>query len=163
MSSQIERYWAQFLGTLPSGARSPRLVEPFFFGIEPSDANEINPLVLAGIKTATGSLLWSIEADGKEMARVDDHWVVTDGGEVPVCIIRTTDVQVVPFEDVGVEYAHWGGEGDRTLDSWRDMYWTYISKECGRIGRSPNRRAPLVMERFEVVHSEPLEENGRGD
>jgi uncharacterized protein YhfF len=119
--------------------------------------------VLDGTKTATGCLLWSVEADGKRAARAGDHWVVTNGGDDPVCIIHTTDARVIPFDEVGSDYAWWGGEGDRTLASWRGLYWSYISGECKRIGRTPDPKAPLVMERFAVVYSSPLHAEHNGD
>jgi uncharacterized protein YhfF len=50
-----------------------------------------------------------------------------------------------------------GGERDRTLASWRDLYWSYITSECERLGRAPDPKAPLVMERFEVVYDTPLQ------
>jgi uncharacterized protein YhfF len=49
-----------------------------------------------------------------------------------------------------------GGEEDRSLESWREIYWEYIERECQRIGVEPNTHAPLVMERFRVVYAEPL-------
>ena len=110
--------------------------------------------MLDGTKTATGALLWSVEADGKQPARTGDFWIVPNGGDDPKCIIQTSDVHVLPFDEVGEEYARWGGEGDRSLDGWRRMYWSYIVKECMRIGRTPEPNAPLVMERFRMLYSE---------
>jgi uncharacterized protein YhfF len=155
--TRIDRYWAQYLASLPDGAVRPeRFVEAFFFGTEPNRAHEITPLVLEGTKTATGSLLWAIEADGKHVARPGDHWIVIDGPDLPRCIIETVDVKIIPFDEVGEAYARWGGEGERTLESWREMYWRYIESECERIGRAPEPSAPIVMERFRVVYAEPL-------
>ena len=157
--SHVDRYWAQFRASIPAGQTKPdRYVEAFFFGTKPHRAHEITPLVLNGTKTATGALLWAIEADGKQPARPGDFWIVTNGGDDPQCIIQTSDVRVLPFDEVGEEYAQWGGEGDRTLDSWRHMYWSYIESECNRIGRTPDPMAPLVMERFRVMYAEPLGE-----
>ena len=154
--SQVERYWEQFLASLAEDEQKPeRYVEAFFFGTRPDSAHEITPLVLDGTKTATGALLWAIEADGKRPARPGDLWIVTDGGDDPRCVIETIDVQVIPFDEVGSEYATWGGEEDRTFASWRRMYWRYIESECARIGRIPHEKAPLVMERFRVVYAEP--------
>jgi uncharacterized protein YhfF len=153
----VERYWAQFLGSIPAGEPRPEgYVEAFFFGTRPDRAHEINRLVLDGTKTATGSLLWSLEADGKRSARAGDYWIVTNGGDDPVCIIRTLDARVIPFDQVGEDYAWCGGERDRSLESWRDLYWDYIVSECRRIGRTPDAKAPLVMERFEVVYAESM-------
>ena len=157
--SRVDRYWAQFLASIPAGKTKPdRYAEAFFFGTDPGLAHEITPLVLDGTKTATGALLWSIEADGKQPAVAGDFWIVTKGGDDPQCIIQTSDVRVLPFDEVGEEYARWGGEGDGTLDSWRRMYWSYIGSECNRIGRMAEPKAPLVMERFRVVYAEGLAE-----
>lgn len=108
--------------------------------------------MLAGTKTATGSALWSYEANGKRLPEVGDHWVVTAGADDPVCIIETTEVRILPFDEVGADYARDGGEGDRSLASWRDIYWRYLVSEGSRIGREPSPKAPLVMERFRVVY-----------
>ena len=59
---------------------------------------------------------------------------------------------MIPFDEVPEDYAHWGGEGDRTLATWRPMYWRYIESECARIGRHADPKAPLVLERFRVVY-----------
>ncbi len=157
MTSKIARYWEQFLESLPAGGDPPpRCVEDFSFGTDPEDAAEIAELVIRGTKTATGSLLWALESDHKHRPCPGDHWIVTRGRDDPACVIRTLDAQVIPFDEVGVEYAHRGGEGDRTLASWRAMYWDYITWECARIRREPHEKAPLVMETFQVVYSEPL-------
>lgn len=155
--TRVERYWRQFLDSLPAGHPKPDgYVEAFFFGTKPEHAHEITRLVLDGEKTATGDALWSREAKGKPIPRVGDHWIVTNGGDDPVCVIRTVETQVIPFDEVGEQYAKWGGEGDRTLESWRAMYWSYLLSECKAIGRAPDPQTPLVMERFELVYSEPL-------
>jgi uncharacterized protein YhfF len=159
--SHVDRYWAQFLASLAEGeARPERYLEAFFFGTRPELAHEITPLVLDGTKTATGALLWALEADGRQPARPGDHSIVTNGGDDPQCVIRTSDVRVLPYDEVGAEYAEWGGEGDRTLDFWRRLYWSYIEAECARLGRAPHPKAPLVMERFRVVYAEPLRPAG---
>jgi uncharacterized protein YhfF len=156
----VDRYWAQFLAALPADrARPERYVEAFFFGTQPALAHEITALVLAGTKTATGALLWALEADGRRPARAGDLSIVTNGGDEPQCVIETIDARILPFDEVGEEYARWGGEGDRSLAGWRDLYWRYIEGECRRIGRAADPKAPLVMERFRVAYAEPLGED----
>jgi len=91
-----------------------------------------------------------------------DLWVVTNGDDDPACIIETTEVRTLPFDQVGADYARDGGEEDRTLASWRAMYWAYIGSECARIGREASEQTPLVMERFRVVYSEPLRAGASG-
>ncbi len=157
MATNVDRYWEQFLASLPAGASRPSTYrDTAAFGITWDDAGEIAPLVRNGTKTASGSLLWSNEVDGKPGPRPGELWIVLAGADEPVCIIETTEVRIIPYDEVPKEYAWEGGEGDRTLSDWRRMYWEYIVSECTRIGREPDRKAPLAMERFRVVYSEPL-------
>ena len=155
MTSNVDRYWEQYLESFPT--RVTRLyagVTPF--GITSEDARTIAPLVRDGIKTATGGLVWANEADGKPGPRPGDLWIVIAGADEPVCIIETTEVRIFPYDEVPDEYAWEGGEGDRSVRDWRRIYWKYIVSECNRIGREPSLKAPLAMERFRVVYSEPL-------
>ncbi len=142
----VKRYQEQFFASLPPETnKAPRFVEPVAFGFTPQDATEISKLVLDGVKTATGSLLWSYQADGKSLPRVGDPWLVIDG-ELQPGVRRPDDkCRQIPFNEVPEDYARWGGEGDCSLESWRRMYWRYIGLECKRIGREPTASAPMIM------------------
>jgi hypothetical protein len=73
MSDCLNRYWHQFLASLPAEAERPLgFGEPIAFGFTAKDATEISKLVLDQIKTATGSVLWSYEADGKALPQMGD-------------------------------------------------------------------------------------------
>lgn len=156
-TGKTERYWDQYLRSLPHGAHRPADYEgSFSFGLTPHDATEVAGLAVKGKKTATGDLLWSFEHDNKPIPKVGDHWIVVDGNGDPVCIIQTTDVSIIPYDQVPSAYARDGGEGDETLRSWRRLYWKYIVSECHRINREPVDNIPLVMERFTVVYKDPV-------
>ena len=160
MQTNVDRYWKQYLNSLPGGIpHQSAYADSFYFGTNRQDAHQISKLVLSGTKTATGSVKWSFEADEKPEPRAGDLSVITNGGDDPVCIIETTEVRIIPFDEVEEDYAVDGGERDRTLDSWRAMYWDHIISECARIGRSPSKKTPLIMERFRVVYSEVLADN----
>jgi len=157
MSTNVDRYWEQYLASLPPGAQRPSgHAGTAAFGLTEDDARAIAPLVRNGTKTASGGLVWSNDFDGTRGSRPGDLWIVIAGPDEPVCIIETTEVRVFPYDEVPKEYAWEGGEGDRTMADWRRMYWEYIVSECRRIGREPHRKAPLAMERFQVVFSDPL-------
>ena len=159
--TSVRQYWKQYLNSLPAGVeRRPSLAGSFSFGTNPTSAADIARLVVDGTKTATGSLLWTYEAGQRELPKRGDLWVVTHGGDDPVCIVETTAVEVLPYDEVSEAYARAGGEGDRSLASWRRIYWQYIEHECERIGRGPSEQTPLVMERFRVVYREPLHDRG---
>jgi uncharacterized protein YhfF len=156
MTGKVDRYWAQFLQSLPGDAERPRLYDAFSFGTSKESASTIAALVLEGVKTATGSPQWVHEAHGKPIPRPGDYSIVTDGDGEPVCIIQDVEVRIIPYNEVDAAFAWDGGEEDRTLESWRKIYWDYIVLECSRIGREPAEHTPLVCERFRVVYREPL-------
>lgn len=154
--TEVEKLWAHYLDSLPKEAPKPaRYYEAFAFGTSPESATELAALVKAGIKTATSSLAWSYEHDRKPLPRPGDLSIVLDGGGTPVCLIETTEIRIIPFSQVDPQFAFDGGEDDRSLESWREGYWTYIIAECNRIGRSPTPDVPMVCERFRLVDSNP--------
>jgi len=153
----VDRYWEQFLASLPQGEGRPSTYAGIAaFGLTWDDARDIAPLVLNGTKTASGTLVWSNQADGTPLPRSGEFRIVIAGTDEPVCVIETTEVRIIPYDEVPDEYALEGGEGDRSPADWRKIYWDYIVHECKRIGRKPNAKAPLAMERFRVVYAEPL-------
>ncbi len=81
--SDIDCYWEQLIQSRPPSAERPETYnDAFYFGITNEDAPEITPLVLNGTKTATGSLRWVYEAEGKPLPKVGDLNVVTDGNDI---------------------------------------------------------------------------------
>lgn len=157
MATNVERYWEQFQNSMPFGQERPtRYLEAFAFGFTLADASEIAQLVLAGTKIATGSVLWASQADRKPIPIAGDFSIVTLGGDDPVCVIETTEIRTIPFDEVTADYAWDGGEGDRSLASWREMYWNLIERECERLAMEPNPKTPLLMERFRLVYAAPL-------
>lgn len=127
-------------------------MDPFAFGDSEGLAEELGQLVLDGIKRATASLVWTYEVEGRAAPKHGDLSIVTSWDKRPLCIIETSDVEVVAFEEVSAEFAHAEGEGDATLPSWRRNHEAFFARECSRIGRMPSPRMPVVCERFQVVY-----------
>jgi uncharacterized protein YhfF len=144
--------WKQYLSTLPESQRDRQYFEAFQFGSGRAMADQIAHLVLDGIKTATSDLVWHIQARGKLQWRPGDEHVVLDGNWRPVCVIRTTELDVRRFKDVDEAFAYDYGEGDRTLEWWREHLFAWYANECREIGREPSEDMPLLCERFEVVY-----------
>lgn len=129
------------------------------FGNSPRMADELGALVLAGTKTATSSLYWAYEIDQEHIPAVGEFSVITDGQNQPICIIQTTAVHILPFDEVKPEFAYLEGEGERTLEYWRKVHWNFFSEECARIGKEPSLSMPVVCERFRRVYPMPPEIN----
>ena len=147
----IRPFWAQY-AAIAGEEVSARFYDAFHFDDNEPSANHLAALVLAGTKRATAGLLWSFESADKPSPKPGDLSVVTDWHGKPVCIIETTQVEIVPFEEVSAEFAATEGEGDGSLGYWRRAHWAYLGRECARIGRTPDQRMPVLCERLTVVY-----------
>jgi uncharacterized protein YhfF len=107
--------------------------------------------VLAGRKRATAGSLWAYELEKEPLPKVGDLSVITDWEGRARCVIRTTAVEVVPFDAVTPEFAATEGEGDGSLEYWRKAHWAFFTSELQGTGREPRPDMPVVCERFEVV------------
>ena len=145
--------WAQFLdsgsdaATLAAGASYTSW--QFGYGVEQGD--RLLAYVLQGIKRATAGALRTYEHEGEAVPRAGDFSVVTDGSGVARCVIRTTSVDIVPFDTVDEQFAHDEGEGDRSLAYWRQVHWDYFGRELSAMGQAATPDMSVVCERFEVV------------
>ncbi len=149
--THIQPFWKSFEATIGHGASS-RFYESFHFDDNETNANALGDIVLQGQKRATAGLLWSNEINDKPIPKVGDLSVVTNWQQEPLCIIETTQVEIVPYEEVSETFAAVEGEGDGSLRHWREVHWLYFSRECQRLGKEPSSRMPIICERFKVVY-----------
>jgi uncharacterized protein YhfF len=153
VATAADAFWQAYLETLPSGERSRTYFEAFQFGSGRAMADQEARLVMDGIKTATSDLIWHLEWNQKPIWNVGDEHIVLDGGWCPVCVIRTTQLETKRFCDVDAAFARDYGEGDRTLEWWREHLFAWYASECREIGVEPAQEMPLLCERFEVVYA----------
>jgi len=125
------------------------------YGDSPELSEELIELIRTGPKRAGTGLLWAMEHDGDAMPRVGDIEIVVDHNFEPALVTRLTSVEVVPFSQVSAEYAAIEGEGDGSLEYWREGHWRFFTRECARIGREPTQDMPVVCSVFELLASAP--------
>jgi sugar transferase EpsL len=157
-SEEVTRFWQAFLQHNPH-ITPDTPYETWHFGDHRELANELYPLVLAGKKNATAGLVWECEFDGEALPQPGGFSVITDFDGHPQCIIQTTDVRVLPFDEVDTQFAADEGEGDLSLDYWRQAHWRAFSRSCTRIGRQPEPKMPVVCERFRLLFPIHLPDN----
>ena len=116
-------------------------------------ADKLAALVKAGIKTATCSVYDLYEAEGADLPQPGETSVILDSADEAVCIIRTTRVYVVPFDEVTAEHAFKDGEGDRSLAYWREVHESFLKEELSSIGRTFDGNTRGGCEEFEVVYA----------
>jgi uncharacterized protein YhfF len=147
---ELEAYWSAAQRGNPT-LDAARFYEAFAFGDSDRMADELAELVLAGVKRATASLAWTYEFEQRPPPAPGDLSIVKASSGAPLCVIETTAVDAVPFEDVTAEFAATEGEDDCTLESWRRGHAAFFARECARIGREPGPRMVVLCERFRVV------------
>jgi uncharacterized protein YhfF len=67
----LEQCWNDYIRSHPS-LQGLRYYEAFRFGNTEQMANELAALVVSGVKTATASLLWTIEQEKQPLMPVGD-------------------------------------------------------------------------------------------
>lgn len=151
--NRVEAFWQGYLETLP--ADSPVRDEQYIaegWGDSPEMADELGALILAGTKTATCSALWEYEAEGESLPETGLKTIVLDGNGNPMCIVETTEVEVWPYDEVDARFACEEGEGDRSLEYWREAHWRFFSRTLPHIAKEQTTEMPLVCERFRVIY-----------
>lgn len=154
MSDSAARLWDAYVASglpgAPAAVDATYTAWQFGYGVEQGD--RLLACVLDGPKRATAGALWAYEAEGEAIPVPGDYSVLLDGHGVAQCIIRTTRVDVLPFDQVDAVFAFDEGEGDRSLGYWREVHWAYFVRELAELGREATRDMPVVCERFEVVY-----------
>lgn len=158
--SRIATFWNAFCAELGHDV-SGRFFEAFHFDDNEVDANALAGLVLAGVKQATASRVESFEHAGRSLPKPGDLSVVTYWDGTPACVIETLEVEVMPFAQVGAEFAASEGEGDGSLAYWRRVHWAYFGRECMRAGEEPSEAMRVACERFRVVYRAGAEGTAR--
>jgi uncharacterized protein YhfF len=122
-----------------------------WFGDNPEQADELAELVTRGRKRATAGLLWRWASEAAP-PEAGDRQVIIDWQGEPRAVIEMTEVRIAQFDQVDAEFARDEGEGDLSLEHWRQVHWDFFARECKRLGREPHAAMPVVCMRFAVVH-----------
>ena len=147
----LQDFWAGFEAAVGKD-QAPRFYQAFYFADSEAAANGLLELVLTGVKRATAGLVWAFEKGGTPFPNPGQLSIVTNWRGEPRCVIETTAVAVVPFQEVSAEFASIEGEGDGSLQYWQREHWEYFGRECLRIGKQPSQTMLVACERFEVVY-----------
>ena len=115
-------------------------------------ADELGALIVQGTKTATCSALWEWESEGNSIPQVGLITIALDGRGEPLCIVETVEVTIRKYNQVDSDFAHDEGEGDLSLNYWREAHRNYFSRLLLKIGKELSEDMPLVCERFKLIY-----------
>ena len=148
----VHRMWADWLRSVGDTPESTDLrYTSWYFADNEKDANELVELVLAGVKRGTAGSGWEYEHEGEPLPEVGELHIVTDFSGLARCLIRTTRVEILPYEDVPASFAEVEGEGDKSLAHWRALHWPYFERVHARFGRPATRDMPIICHYFEQL------------
>lgn len=150
--AQQKEFWEVACRAVPC-LQATAEYQVWHFGDSAPLARELAELVLHGPKRATAGLLWDAEIDPAMMPVLGGHSLVTDHAGAPLLVIRTTQVEIRPYGKVDADFAAAEGEGDGSLDYWRNAHWAYFSRRCAALGRTPSEDMPVILERFALIYS----------
>jgi len=171
-SAAVAEFWSAFVTV--TGTTGPYTAWGFADDAKPELMTKLGLLVRDGPKRATAGLetdyapaadraaradatVGAGAAPGAEpLPRVGDHSVVLDGEGRPLCIIRTTAVEIRPFGEVDEAFAWDEGENDRTLAGWRAAHEWYFAS----VGTPVDDDTRVVLERFAKVWPPPVDPVG---
>ena len=69
-----------------------------------------------------------------------------------MCIIKTIKVYVTEFRNISKEHAFKEGEGDRSLEYWRQVHESFLTNELATVHKGFDENTKVVCEEFEVVY-----------
>lgn len=144
----FELYVESMLGGWSPPTRS---LEAFWFGDTPELAAALAHLVVKGVKRGTAGWVAAAERDGSAIPQVDTVSIVTDGFGYPQCAIRSERVELLRFAEIDRSHAWAEGEGDRTLEDWRDGHLRYFQREADRLGLAFSEDEVVYFEHFRVL------------
>jgi uncharacterized protein YhfF len=150
-TNSVERFWEEFCALEPSvSTDTPH--QTWYFGNTREMAVELADLVLSGRKTATASLLAMNELNPSDAPQPDGYSVITDFDGIPLCVLQTTEIRHLPFDEVDERFASDEGEGDLSYDHWRRVHWDYFSREAAINGFEFDGNSIVCCERFRVLY-----------
>ncbi|GAA0123931.1 MAG: ASCH domain-containing protein [Clostridium argentinense] len=149
----VKEMWLSYLKTIGENEETTkRNYTVWHFCNDEESANNLAELVLQGIKRGTASLHYWYKEEGEKMPKVDDYSIIINWQGIAKCIIKTTKIEIIPFKDVTERFALIEGEGDKSLNYWRNVHQIYFENELKEIGKEFNEDMEIVFEEFELVY-----------
>jgi uncharacterized protein YhfF len=115
-------------------------------------ADELGGLIVQGTKTGTCSSLWEWEAEGNSIPEQGLVTIVLDGRGEPLCIVQSIEVFICNYNEVDADFARAEGEGDLSLEYWREAHKNFFSRTLPKIGKEFSEEMPLACERLKSIY-----------
>ncbi|MGM9971618.1 MAG: ASCH domain-containing protein [Anaeroplasmataceae bacterium] len=133
--------WSQFL--------TNNQIEDVDYGVFQYDKEDLEKLMSGKIK-AEISPYEVIRVNDYAIPFVGDYNIVIDDSDNAICVIKTTKVSIVPFNDIKeVDAIKLGFDG---LKEFRNIYKDILTSELKEININYQDEALCVIEEFEIIY-----------
>ena len=147
--NKTETFRKKFLEKHPDYAE--RKCTSWHFCNDRESADNLLKLVLDDIKHGTASLLDSYKHDKEPVPKEGDLSIITDWEGTPHCILETVRVWIYKFSEVPESFAAIEGEGDGSLEYWRNVHDSFFREEAEELGLSFTEDSEIICEQFRVL------------
>ena len=149
--NQLENYIEKLKKECPECEREA--IYSYAFGGDKATVDALATLVFNGEKCGTTSLYQLYEIENERIPQVDEISVILDSEEKPIVTIKNTQVEILKFKEVTEQHAFTEGEGDKSLDYWRNAHWNFFIN-CAKENEKTtfDEESLVVFETFKVIY-----------
>lgn len=146
----IEDFWTGCLPTL-SAPPADGYYRVRSIGGSPQAKETLTKLILDGLKTGTFTSPWMYHGNRAITPVIGGYSVLTDSKDTPRAVLKTIELNTLPFNRVTEKETAIDGPAVRPLDIWRSVHVKYFTKELTARGKSFDEGMPITVEKFAVV------------
>lgn len=151
----MSELWIGFIQNNPK-FKDRTMPESWYFCDNKKDADECAQLVVDGVKQATSTSMWWFETNNHPLPKIGDLYIITNWEGKAYAIIQTFKVEKIQFKEITQEYAEIEGEGDKSLEYWKNVHWDYYTREMKVKGQNPTKDMMIVCEQFKTIWTENI-------
>ncbi len=157
-TAETQAFWRDACGATGIDPETPHHAGTFSEPAEPAEAervafiDQLSGMARDGKKRGTAHMRLHFEHENIPMREPGDCWIVTTVAGEPLCVVRITNVDIKPFNQVELAFAASEGESDLSLDYWRRVHSAYFQEQCERWGVEWREDLPVVCESFDLVY-----------
>lgn len=149
-STLILKFWNDFTTKFPEYKHHSIPVSDHFCN-DKINTDICAELVLKGVKKASCGLKIMYDLKKEFFPEINQLTIITNWDQQPICVVKTIDLSFRKFKDIDAEWAESEGEGDQSLEQWKETHRDYFQKQLDELGLMFTENVELICERFEVI------------
>jgi uncharacterized protein YhfF len=147
-----KKYWENYFQTVSEDKRPKNANISAGYAGNPDITDSLLELYFSGKKNAGSSIVEDFLSAGDPLPAVGNFWICLNSLGQPSCILRTEKIVMHKFKDVPLEIAIAEGEGDLTLEYWRQVHSELYSPSIKSWGVDDINNATVITEFFSIVY-----------